>query len=176
MTSKPFRVEQFDKQKHDRANFDCGSETLNQYFRVQVGQDIRRNVTTCYVAVDNETGLIAGYYTLAMGGVSIADFPKKTAKKLPRYPSVPVVRLGRLAIDLRYQGRRLGGGLLADAIKQTICSGVASFAVVVDAKDEKAIAFYEHQGFIKLTSDPNTLFLPISDFLCDEISNALCSE
>ena len=171
MTNSPFRIEQFEKQKHDRSQFDCGVQALNDYFQSQLSQDIRRNVTACYVAIDNETDLIAGYYTLAMGSVSLGDLPQKIAKRLPRYPSIPIVRIGRLAINAQHQGQRLGGGLLGDAIRRSIGSGVAAFAVVVDAKDDSAVAFYEHHGFIRLTSDPKSLFLPISDALTANITH-----
>ena len=168
MSDLPFRVEQFDKRLHDRSEFDCGVAELSDYFRSRLSQDVRRNVTVCYVAVDNATNLVAGFYTLAMGGVSINELPEQTVKRLPRYPNIPVVLIGRLAVELRYRGQRLGSGLLGDAIRRTIDSGVAAFAAVVNAKDYNAVAFYEHQGFVSLTNDPKTLFLPISDALRQE--------
>lgn len=163
MSARPFRIEPL--QGHDRKSFDCGVSDLNAYFHNQVGQDIRRHVTACYVAVDQTTERIAGYYTLSMGGVQLGDLPKKTAKRLPRYPQVPVVRLGRLAVDLRYRGQRLGASLLADAVGKSLSSEIAAYAIVVDAKDDSAAAFYEHHGFIKLSHDPRTLFLPLGDVL-----------
>jgi len=168
MTSSPYRIELFDKHLHDRTTFDSGVPELNEYFRSHLSQDVRRNVTIRYVAVDNATDIVAGYYTLAMSGVLIDELPEKIAKRLPRYPSIPVVLIGRLAVDLRYQGKRLGDGLLGDAIRRTIDSGIASFAAVVHAKDDNAVAFYEHQGFINLTNNPKTLFLPICDALRKE--------
>ena len=168
MSGSPFRVELFDKRLHDRSEFDCGVAELNDYFRSRLSQDVRRKVTVCYVAVDNATDLVAGYYTLAMGSVSLKELPKQTAKRLPRYPNVPVVLIGRLAVHLNHRGQRLGSGLLVDAIRRTIDSGVASFAAVVHAKDDDAVAFYEHHGFIKFGKDAKTLFLPISDALRQE--------
>jgi len=159
----PFRIESLEK--HDRTIFDCGVEPLNDYFLTRVRQDIRRHVTKCYVAVDNETEQIAGYYTLAAGAVVLNDLPEQIVKRLPRYPSVPIVRIGRLAVDWRYQGRKLGSALLADALKRSIDSEIAAFAAVVDAKDADAVAFYEHHGFMILPSSDKTLFLPLSDAL-----------
>ena len=113
MTSGPFCLEPL--ADHDRSEFDCGSPELNEYFRTRLGQDVRRRYATCFVAVAKREGRVAAYYTLAMGSLGLADLPASVAKKLPRYPQTPVARLGRLAVDLAYQGQKLGAALLADA-------------------------------------------------------------
>ena len=77
------------------------------------------------------------------------------------YPSVPVARLGRLAVDLGYQGRRLGGALLWDAMSRASRSEMAVFALAVDAKDDQAEAFYRHHGFVGFGSAPRQLILPL---------------
>jgi predicted GNAT family N-acyltransferase len=105
---------------------------------------------------------VAGYYTLAAASVLLADLPDATAKKLPRYPSVPAIRMGRLAVDQGFKGRGLGGALLADALERAARSEIAAFAFVVDAKDDTAAAFYVHHGFIALPDTPSTLFLPLA--------------
>jgi ribosomal protein S18 acetylase RimI-like enzyme len=105
---------------------------------------------------------VVGYYTLAAASVLLADLPDATAKKLPRYPSVPAIRMGRLAVDQGFKGRGLGGALLADALERAARSEIAAFAFVVDAKDDTAAAFYEHHGFIALPDTPSTLFLPLA--------------
>ena len=160
MSAEPFRLELL--AKHDRSTFDCGVPELNAYFHTRVSQDVRRYYATCFVAVYKQDDRIAGYYTLSMGSVGLQDVPENVAKKLPRYPQVPVARLGRLAVDVNYQGQKLGGSLLADAIYRTAQSEIAAFAIVVDAKDKNATAFYEHFGFLKLGRNPKTLFLPLS--------------
>src|ERR1035437_3583573 len=99
---------------HDRKEFTCGVDALDRYFRQQVGQDVRRRATACFVAREISTGTVAGYYTLAASGVLLAEMPAALAKRLPRYPTVPVARLGRLAVALSYQGLKLGGALLWD--------------------------------------------------------------
>ncbi len=86
-----------------------------------------------------------------MGSVPLGELPDDVAKQLPRYPQVPVVHIGRLAVDRKYQGHKLGGSLLADAMARSIESEIAAYAVVVDAKDKNAVAFYEHFGFLPLT-------------------------
>ena len=159
--SNPFRLEPLGD-AHDRTGFACGQDPLDRYFQTQATQDIRRRVATCFVAVEVSTGLVAAYYTLAAAGIPIIDLPADVTKKLPRYPSIPAVRVGRLAVDARFQGRGLGGALLADALVRVMGSAAAVYALLVDAKDEKAAAFYRHHGFIALASQPRTLFLPIA--------------
>jgi GNAT superfamily N-acetyltransferase len=148
--------------EHDRSGFACDVEALDRYFREQVTQDMRRRVTTCYVALEASGSKIAGYYTLAAAGVLLADVPKALAKRLPRYPSVPVARLGRLAVDRAYRGRKLGAALLWDAIARSLRSEIAVFALIVDAKDDPAEAFYLHHGFLSFGSRPRQLMLPLA--------------
>ena len=136
-----FRVEVLGAH-HVRDSFSCGVEALDSYFARQATQDVRRRASACYVAVETNSGTVAGYYTLAAGGVPITDLPEAMTKRLPRYPSVPVARVGRLAVDRSFHGQKLGGALLADAAIRAARSEVAIFALVVDAKDDVAEAFY----------------------------------
>lgn len=147
---------------HDRAGFSSGVDALDRYFREQVTQDVRRRATACYVAFDRDRAKVAGYYTLAAGGVLLAELPEELAKKLPRYPSVPVARLGRLAVDRSYRGQRLGSALLWDAALRALRSELAVFALVVDAKDEEAARFYRHHGFVAFGSRPRQFVLPLA--------------
>jgi predicted GNAT family N-acyltransferase len=144
-----------------RSDFDCGVEPLDRYFHEQVGQDIRRRATACYVAVEAETRRIAGYYTLAASGVPLAEMPDSLIKRLPRYPLVPVARMGRLAVDLRFRGSKLGAALLWDAAMRAARSEMAVFGLVVDAKDAAAEAFYRHHGFIALSA-ARQLLMPLA--------------
>lgn len=160
MSGAPFRLVPLDA-AHDRAGFNSNSEPLNRYLREQVTQDIRRRVAACFVALADEQ-CIAGYYTLASASLLLSDPPACTGKKLPRYPTVPAVRMGRLAIDQAFKGQGLGGALLADALDRAARSEIAAFALMVDAKDETAAAFYQHHGFIALPDLPLTLFLPLA--------------
>ena len=146
---------------HDRAVFNSNSEPLNRYLREQVTQDVRRRVAACFVALA-DGNRIAGYYTLASASLLLVDLPASTGKKLPRYPTVPAVRMGRLAVDQEFKGLGLGGALLADALDRAARSEIAAYAVMVDAKDEAAVAFYQHHGFIALPDSPRTLFLPLA--------------
>jgi len=146
---------------HGRAAFTCGIDALDRYFRPQAGQEVRRRVTACFVARDMATGAITGYYTLAAGGIPLAEIPAALARRLPRYPWVPVARLGRLAVASGYRGLKLGAALLWDAVDRTMRSEVAAFALVVDAKDEQAESFYLHHGFMALAGTPGILILPL---------------
>lgn len=160
MSRAPFLLAPLDA-AHDRAAFNSDSEPLNRYLREQVTQDIRRRVAACFVALADGRH-IAGYYTLASSSLLLADLPASTGKKLPRYPTVPAVRMGRLAVDQAFKGQGLGGALLADALARAARSEIAAFAMMVDAKDEAAAAFYRHHGFIALPDSPRTLFLPLA--------------
>ncbi len=158
--SPPFRVEPLGD--HERAEFSCGSEPLDRYFKTQVSQDIRRHVANCFVAVEASTATVAGYYTLSAASIAISELPPATVKRLPRYPTIPAVRIGRLAVGEPFQGRGLGAALLADALGRAIASDVAAFALLVDAKNEQAVSFYKHHGFEQFESQPRTLFLPLA--------------
>ena len=160
MNEAPFRIVRLGP-GHDRAAFDCGSDPLNLYLREQVTQDIRRHVTFCFVALAEE-GRIAGFYTLASASFLTSDLPDNIRRKLPRYPTVPAVRLGRLAVDNSFKGQGLGGALLADALTRAVHSDIASYAMIVEAKDAEASAFYRHYGFIAFPDKPLILFLPLA--------------
>lgn len=145
----------------DRSGFDSGVEPLDRYFCLQVGQDIRRRVTACFTATD-QADRIAGYYTLASASIPLEDLPEVVARKLPRYPSVPAVRMGRLAVDRAHRGQGLGAALLADALRRAARAEIAAYAFVVDAKDDATAGFYAHHGFIVLADQPKVLFLPMA--------------
>lgn len=147
---------------HDRSGFSCGLESLDRYLLQQAGQDLRRRVAAPFVLQDWENKRIAGYYTLCATGIELQDLPPQQVKKLPRYPVIPATLLGRLAIDERYQGQGLGNFLLFDAFGRSLRSEIASYAVVVEAIDEKASAFYQHHQFIPFPDQPRRLYLPMA--------------
>jgi GNAT superfamily N-acetyltransferase len=147
---------------HDRSGFQSGVEPLDRYFRTQAGQDARKNMAAPFVLLLPD-GTIAGYYTLSSTSVQLAELPAETVRKLPRYPLVPATLLGRLAVDRRQQGRGFGRFLLADALYRAARSEIASFAVIVDAKDESARGFYERESFLPLPDRPMKLFRLMAD-------------
>jgi GNAT superfamily N-acetyltransferase len=148
--------------RHDRALFASGVEPLDRYFRTQAGQDARKNMAAPFVLILPD-GMIGGYYTLSSTAVNLAELPDETARRLPRYPLVPATLLGRLAVDRRFQGRGYGRFLLADALLRAVRSEIASFAVIVDAKDDAARRFYERESFLPLLDQPMKLFRPMAD-------------
>ena len=152
MTEAPFTITALAKQ--DRSEFRSGAEPLDRYFRTQVSQDIRKRVTSCFVAIHVAAARIAGFYTLSAADIPVTDIPADLAKRVPRYPTVPVARIGRLAADERYRGMKLGAVLLFDAVQRSANSEVAVFGVEVDAKDASAEAFYRH------TASPPTVPRP----------------
>jgi len=106
---------------------------------------------------------IGGYYTLSSTAVDLTELPAELVRKLPRYPLVPATLVGRLAVDRRQQGKGYGRFLLADALYRAARSEIASFAVIVDAKDENARRFYERESFLPLQDQPMKLFRPMAD-------------
>lgn len=148
----------FDKSQQ-RKQFDCGNEELNRYLHQQISQDAKRNVASPFVLLDENH--IIGFYTLSASAVNVGDLPEKLVKKLPKYPLMPVVLLGRLAIDKNYQKQGLGDFLLMDALKRSLRGSeqIATMAIVVDAINSAAENFYRQYGFEYLTE--NRLFLPM---------------
>lgn len=156
-----FRVEPLGSH-HDRASFDSGVEPLDRYLRSQASQDARKNMAAPFVLVLAD-GAVGGYYTLSATAVKLADLPDQTVRRLPRYPLVPATLLGRLAVDRRFQGKGHGRFLLADALYRVARNEIASFAVIVDAKDEAARRFYERESFLPFADQPMKLFRPVAD-------------
>jgi GNAT superfamily N-acetyltransferase len=151
--------------QHDRENFDCGIKPLNDYLQKQARQDTTRFLTAVFVLEDIDKQRIAGYYTLAATAIQLADLPNTITKKLPKYPLIPATLLGRLAIHLRYQGQGLGTFLLLDALQRCQVNEIASMAVIVDAKNKKAKAFYEYHQFIPFPQQPQRLYLPMTTIM-----------
>lgn len=115
------------------------------------------------MAVDVATEGIAGYYTLSATSIALSELPEAQARRLPAYPHVPAALLGRLAISRAEQGRGLGAALLTDALRRSLHTELAVYALVVEAKDESAQAFYAHHGFIELPDTAHRrLLLPMA--------------
>jgi ribosomal protein S18 acetylase RimI-like enzyme len=161
MSTAPFRFEALGE-GHDRSSFDCGEEALNRYFQTQATQDIRRRITNCFVVVQAATDRVAAYYTLSAASIPLTDLPPDEAKRLPRYPTMPAVRIGRLAVDQRFQRRGLGELMLMNAVHRTLQDAAAAFALLVDAKNDQAVTFYRRYGFRSIVGKAQSLFLPLA--------------
>jgi predicted GNAT family N-acyltransferase len=145
---------------HDRTKFSCGQPDLDNWFRLRASQDEKRNVARVFVALDAELGVV-GFYSLSSLSLSLDSLPEKVAQKLPRYDAIPAALIGRLVRDERVRGKGVGELLLSDAIRRVLDASrsVAVFAVVLDAKDNRAVKFYELFGFHPFPLQPNRLFL-----------------
>ena len=158
-------TEQLNTTLHDRDSFDCGVNELNTFLKQQANQNQSRNISKTYVAVvavsSDDLKKIYGYYTLSAGHISFDDLPERE-KKVPKYP-LPIARIGRLAVNIGHQGEGIGGFLLHDAFTKIlgIAEKIGVFAIVVDAKNDKAKEFYKNYGFNELQNSGLTLFLPI---------------
>src|SRR5271170_2547837 len=130
--------------QHKRSGFSCGVLELDTYFQRQAGQDVRKRVAAVFVLTP-DGATVAGYYTLSQYSLQLAYLPPQIAGRLPRYPTVPATLIGRLAVSLEFRGLKLGELLLLDALDRAVAASeqVASAAVVVDAKNDHALAFYE---------------------------------
>lgn len=150
--------------KHERRDFSCGVEALDDWFHRRAGQDEKRDVARIFVAIDDALGVV-GFYSLSAYTLSIVDLPTGQAKRLPRYDLLPAALIGRLARDSRVQGQGVGDLLLADAVRRIVSAAdtLAVYAIIVEAKDEQAAAFYSSFGFAPFPNRPLRLFMPAAD-------------
>lgn len=162
MPNARYRFEPLGEQ--NRAAFSCGTPELDRYFHEQAGQETRRHVAAVWVLCDAAEDLVAGYYTLSAASIEPTGLPPEIVRKLPRYLSLPALLIGRLAVDQRYRGQRLGGMLLMDALRRslTLRQQLGTVAVIVDARDEQARGFYERYGFQHFAADERRMFILIS--------------
>lgn len=147
--------------RHRREGFDCGDVALNEFLLRQAGQQQRRGFGKTYVAVAADGATVVGFVTVSAGQIATTSLPAQS--KLPRYPA-PILRIGRLAVDARHQGKGIGQDLLAFALRLAVefSQRVGLYAVVVDAKHDKAKAYYLKLGFIACADSPLCLYLPVA--------------
>ncbi len=163
MTHRVTWIERALGRHHDRANFDCGTGSLNDYLQRYARQNHESGGAKAFVAVAATTpDTILGYYTISPGAIAFAKAPATMTKRLGRY-EVPVFRLGRLAVAVAVQGRGLGGDLLlaAGARALAVAGEVGGVALAIDAKDDRAAAWYERFGALRLLHDRLKLVLPL---------------
>lgn len=145
---------------HRKQDFRCGKPSLDRYLHNQASQDVKRQLSTCFVLV--EDGLVKGYYTLSGGSIPRDQVPEDLKKRMP-YQDVPVTLLEKLAIDERYKGQRLGELMLLDALARSYdvsVNNLGSMAVIVDPLNDNAKHFYTKYGFISL--DNGRMFLSMN--------------
>jgi len=145
-----------------KAKFDCGYPELNQYLSRYALKNDRLSIGKTFVAL-TDMQEVAGYLTVRSAQIAANSLPEDITVALPRYP-VPAFRIGKLAVDLRFQGSGVGRWTLTQALRKAleVSQTVGVFAVLVDAIDEKAKGFYLKYGFIPFEAHPLTLFLPLT--------------
>lgn len=144
---------------HNRRVFSCGDNALDDYLRRYARQHADAKISRTYVACRHET--ILGYYSLAMSAIRKDHLPPQYQARFPNFP-LPVARLARLAVDARHQRQGLGELLLADALTRSyrLSEQIGMIGVVVDAKDDQALAYYRRFEFEAFPDSPLTLWLP----------------
>lgn len=159
MTTGQYRIERLDR-SHNRGAFSSGSDPLDVFLKQFARQNAEGGLGAVFVLVDTSVHRIVGYYTLSSYLLQWNELPEDVTRRLPRYP-VPAVLMGRLAVDSDYQGQGFGRHLLVDGLKKAYAHSrdVGALAVVVDAKDDAAKAFYLRYGFHELVDQPYKLFI-----------------
>jgi ribosomal protein S18 acetylase RimI-like enzyme len=148
--------------QHDRTLFDCGVSILNDYLAKYARQDVKRKASAVFVLVNRaDPNRVIGFYTLCATSVLLSELPEEMTKKLPRYPEIPAILVGRLARDINFPG--VGELLLSDAITRCVrvANDIAASLIVVDSKGDAATRFYEKFGFLSLPKLDGRLFLPM---------------
>ena len=150
------------QKSHNRSNFDSNTPLLDNYIRSQSSQDVKRNLSACYVLVVDD--LVLGYYTLSGNSIPRKEMPQAQVQKLPgSYHDLPTILLGRLAVDKSMQGKGYGAVLLSNALERCVqlAEQLGTLAIVVDPIDEKARRFYAKFGFILIPGN-GKMFIPIA--------------
>lgn len=153
----------FDSKRHDRAAFRCGEPALDDFLKKYASQQAEKGICSIFVVVDGACpSAILGFYTLSAAQIGVDQMSEADRKKLPRYP-VPCFRMGRLARTMESRGIGLGEILIGLAVDRCLRAKthVGAYALLVDAKHEKARAFYQNYGFIRCSDSPDTLYLPL---------------
>jgi GNAT superfamily N-acetyltransferase len=156
------QIEVLDGRVHDRRGFRCGVAPLDHYFKTQAAQDMAKRVAVCYVLADDETpGAVCGFYTLSNLSIELTEIPPDKSRLFPRYPELPAILLGRLAVDQAFRGRGFGELLLIDSLQRALASSKVTGAavVVVDAKSVAGSNFYQRYGFKSFVGVADRLFI-----------------
>ena len=149
--------------RHDRVSFDCGKPELNNYLQQIAGQHVKKSLARVYVTCEEDApSRIVAFYSLNICEIKSEELPDQFRKKFPG--RIPAVRLGRLTVDVAYQGQGVGELMLLHAMWNVsqVDAIIGAVALFVDAKDEDAKRFYVKHEFIELPDRPLNLFLPIA--------------
>lgn len=153
-----------DTRRHDRVSFACGTPALDHYLQKQAGQHQRDGIATTHVLIDTrQPETVLGYCSLSAAQLQLQELSEADRKRLPAWP-VPALRMARLAVSLKEQGKGHGQLLVGHAVNLALSvrETLGVRVLIVDAKDTQAAAFYESYGFRKTASTALTLYLPLS--------------
>ena len=151
------------RDEHELSAFSCGEKILDQWLRQRAGKNESSGASRTYVVCEGKT--VLAYYSLAVGSIEHKFAPGGIRRNMPE--PIPVMVLGRLAVDTRYAGKHLGAALVHDALLRTlrIAEEVGVRALLVHALNERAAKFYIRLGFIPSPFDPLVLFLGLKELL-----------
>ncbi len=154
-----YRIEALEK-SHDRKGFSCGIDVLDGYFKKFAFQEQKRKASSVFVAVEKDSDLVHGFYTLSAAAIPFEKLPEEFSKKLPKYKGVSAILLGRMAVHKPAQGRKLGTFLLMNALhRSNLQNEIGWLVFLVDAKNKNARDFYLAKGFQTLSKKSNRLFM-----------------
>jgi GNAT superfamily N-acetyltransferase len=147
--------------QHDLSQFQCGETALDDWLKRRAIQNEESGASRTYVVCVGSR--VVGYYALAVGAVAHADAPGRIRRNMP--DPVPVMVIGRLAVDRTVQGQAIGSALLRDAVLRTLqAAEIAGIrAVLVHAISESAKRFYEKRGFVASPVEPMTLMTTVAE-------------
>lgn len=159
------KIELLEK-RHDRKEFSCGNEEIDNYLKTLARQHQERNFAKTYVAVEDGRNKVLGYISLAMGNVLLQDADESVYARLPRHP-MPVLHIARLGTDMSCQGKGIASLLLTHAADLAIAASatVGVYALELNASDQQAYDYYLRRGFLPLRGDGRRLYAPLSTIL-----------
>ncbi|WP_204106242.1 MULTISPECIES: GNAT family N-acetyltransferase [Spirulina sp. CCY15215] len=159
--------------KLNRSSFDCGISELNDYLQRYAGQNHKKGVAKTWVMIDQDHPEVpVGYYSISMAELQQTSLSTEEKKGFPRYP-LPVIKIGKLAVDCQFQGEGLGELLLVDIFKRgiRISKEIGTVGFFVDVINERAKCFYLKYGFLSLVDSPLSLFLPMKKIVDFNLDN-----
>ena len=160
----PFRIEQFDPARHDRADFDCGVVRLNNYLKLSAKKQQKDDMIRIYVVLEEGSSRILGYHTINLGMMNVDELKRGA----PEHGGIPVLFLGQVAVDEKEQGRGLGGILMHHVFEKAcvIAAAAGCHAIILDVISDggevefaRRKAWYESFGFETFPSNPARMFL-----------------
>jgi GNAT superfamily N-acetyltransferase len=147
----------------DVASFSCGEQSLDNWLNLRAIKNEAAGSSRTFVSIERDSALIAGYYCLSASGLARDDAGGALARNAP--DPIPVILIGRLAVDSRFQGAGVGASLLQNAVLKSVEAAriVGSRAILVDALDDGAVAFYRRFGFALVPRSTRVMYLLMKD-------------